>query len=631
MAMEKPAVAATSYPRETNNDAAVAPNMQREESLQFSTVESFRRASYHSLPADRSMHDVSLLMRPQDADLLESIHFSTTNGCESPYIQGAFPADDILRVPSLNLEDESDAADDDVGLYELAASPGDDAAAVISKHSHYKSPARVNKKTFLRKDSKNMEDGDAAENRMRRALSGEVFKKNGIPTSQESTTVSDGAGLLQSTKANDLLKDEPSEDHKRLDSLTRRMNEAQQFAEAVGDLHPNDQEKLRIIEDDVHDDESDDEDQKAVVCMQSDPPEVAARGESVELQLQTPNKDDVPVRRKARPAWPFGSATRRGFMDKLPDAGTQQDFVYKGIRANPPNIVKRGTDRGNYAQLHRKAWLEVSDKYHRYGKHLRVYYRHWESLGCPYNMFFEWLDSKGEAAGQPLPNLPECPRSELDSDTVLYIASDEISHGYALSFLSDDQGRGRIVDVDGDPVKTGPDGWIFVLRDNVMYGARKITSVKGKSKQRFHHSSFFGGKAVAAAGIFVTDDEGYITRLYPHSGHYRPGDAHMQRMLFFLHNEGVDLRTFDMDMQQIMHIARDAPEPKKDVDDAAGVDKADKKKKVETLMLVPAVEVACHLAHKARFIGENIFSQIHRIRASGATTVTEALAAIDDS
>ena len=48
-------------------------------------------------------------------------------------------------------------------------------------------------------------------------------------------------------------------------------------------------------------------------------------------------------------------------------------------------------------------------------------------------------------------------------------------------------------------------------------------------------------------------------------------------------------------------------------------------------MLVPAVEVACYLAHKARFIGENIFSQIHQIRASGATTVTEALAAIEES
>jgi hypothetical protein len=34
-----------------------------------------------------------------------------------------------------------------------------------------------------------------------------------------------------------------------------------------------------------------------------------------------------------------------------------------------------------------------------------------------------------------------------------------------------------------------------------------------------------------------------LTRLYPHSGHYRPGEAHMQRMLFFMYHEGVDLRT----------------------------------------------------------------------------------------
>jgi hypothetical protein len=114
------------------------------------------------------------------------------------------------------------------------------------------------------------------------------------------------------------------------------------------------------------------------------------------------------------------------------------------------------------------------------------------------------------------------------------------------------------VDVDGDPVQTGPDGWIFVLRDNELYAAQKVTSVSGHSKQRFHHSSFFGGKAVAAAGIFITDENGVLTRLYPHSGHYRPGEAHMQRVLFFLYHKGVDLRTFEMDTQQILHVARDA-------------------------------------------------------------------------
>ena len=97
------------------------------------------------------------------------------------------------------------------------------------------------------------------------------------------------------------------------------------------------------------------------------------------------------------------------------------EFFYRGIRSHQLEITKRGISRGNYAQLHRKAWLEVSDKYHRYGKNLRLYYKHWESLEHPYRMFFDWLDSKVEAAGSPLPNLKECPRSVLDSDTVVSV------------------------------------------------------------------------------------------------------------------------------------------------------------------------------------------------------------------
>ena len=583
--------------------------------------ESFRRSQ--KAESSSSMRDVSALMRSEDAELLESIHFSTANGCESPFVH-SLPTYHGLseKIPSLSLEVDDVNMTDNLELA-LSPKPKYTDGAIISKYSHYKSPVGGTRKTFDRLDRGNVQELDVDDPFKRHALSGEVYNVSlytpALTELQE--TIIDHLAV----KEERFDETENRSDLRRSESLTRRISEAQQFAEAVGDLLPTEQNKLRIIEDDIQDDSDDEDDEKAIVCpeaQQSEP----EREVPVPEELTRPTQ--IAVRRKSRPTWPFKSPPKRGFMDKLPDAGTQQDFVYKGIRANPPIIVKRGTDRGNYAQLHRKAWLEVSDKYHRYGKHLRVYYRHWESLDCPYNMFFDWLDSKGEAAGQPLPNLPECPRSVVDSDTVLYITSDEVTHGYALSFVSDDEGRGRVFDVDGDPVLTGPDGWIFVLRDNVMYGAEKVTSVQGKSKQRFHHSSFFGGKAVAAAGIFVTDEEGYLTRLYPHSGHYRPGDAHMQRMLFFLHNEGVDLRTFEMDMQQILHVARDAP---KDVKETDISDKTDKKKKVETLLLVPAVEVACHLAHKARFIGENIFAQIHQIRKSGAATVSEALAAIDDS
>jgi hypothetical protein len=348
-------------------------------------------------------------------------------------------------------------------------------------------------------------------------------------------------------------------------------------------------------------------------------------GPTTSTTTATTTTTTTTMKPKIRPPWPFH--IHRGFLAQLPDSNTQQDFTYKGIHSNPPEVVKSGSQRGNYAQLHRKAWLEVSDKYHRYGKNLRLYYRYWERLGFPTNSFFDWLDSKGEAAGQPLPELDECLRSTLDADTVLYITNPDISARYAVSFIPDPAtGRGRVVDVDGETVATGPDGWIFVLRDNVVYGAPKITSATPGhlSKQRFHHSSFFGGKAVAAAGIFITDDKGFLTRLYPHSGHYRPGEAHIQRMLFYMHQTGVDLRTFEMDMQQILHVAREKDKNKDNADAAV-----EKKKKIESLYLMPAVIVACYLAHKARFIGQGIFTQIHRIARTEATTVTEALELID--
>jgi len=332
-------------------------------------------------------------------------------------------------------------------------------------------------------------------------------------------------------------------------------------------------------------------------------------------------------------------------------------FVYRGIRANPPEITKRGMTRGNYAQLHRKAWLEVSDKHHRYGKNLRMYYKHWEALGHPFHMFFDWLDSKGEATGNPLPNLPEIPRPVLDSDTVLYITNPETTASYALDIIVDPaNGTGIIIDQNGNPVSTGKEGWIFILRDHVLYGSRKVTAPgstpevsnsassagEATSKSRFHHSSFFGGKAVASAGIFLTNEQGRLTRMYPHSGHYRPGEAHMQRALFFFQQHGVELSTFSVDMQQIFKVCRKLSpkggddnaksEKGKNKENDATIDNGKhqqangqvkhapppqnmkKSKKTDCLHLMGGLEVACFLAHKAIMIKFGVFHQIHKIR-----------------
>lgn len=446
----------------------------------------------------------------------------------------------------------------------------------------------------------------------------------------------------------------------------RRVQEAMRFAEAVGETIGINRDDLCIIEDHMEDSESDDDDEKckskeivvdeqdviqdALSSSQSNLEKLKSGANLQDAQEGTmtplPSHVDIPprpelVRRMSkRPQWPFGPAGSDydRFLDHVSDGLDRTNFVYKGICANPPEITKRGIQRGNYAQLHRKAWLEVSDKYHRYGKNLRLYYRYWERLGFPTNQFFDWLDSKGETAGHPLPNLEECPRSVLDSDTVLYISNPEVTEGYALDIVCNEEGRGQFIDVDSSPVMTGEDGWIFVLRDGVMYGAEKITSITGHSKQRFHHSSFFGGKAVAAAGIIITDEQGYLTRLYPHSGHYRPSESHMQRMLFFLHRKGVDLRTFEMDTQQFRHVSRekDATKPRdgeKKKDKESNMDEKDsekKMKKVDSLHMEKAVNVACFLAHKAGFIGNGIFDSIHKIRKADVTSVSEALDLVDE-
>jgi len=338
------------------------------------------------------------------------------------------------------------------------------------------------------------------------------------------------------------------------------------------------------------------------------------------------------------------SASYHFFRHQLPleenECGSNND-VFKGI-ISPEVVTKRGITRGNFAQLHRKAWLEVSDKHHRYGKNLRTYYKHWEKLGHPTNMFFDWLDAKGEAEGWESPNLAECPREQLDGDRVLYINDVEEQSRYLLKIESQESScnsyehrngsrLSKIVDVDGNPVQTGPSGWIYVLRDNEIYGAEKRTKPKGEAARlRFHHSSFFGGKAVAAAGIIITDDNGCLTRLYPHSGHYRPGEAHMQRMLYHLYHRGVDLHSFLVDMQQIMHVSRevrDARTPKggtgcdnavaetnDETSGAPSIAKEKKAKKTDSLHLKDATFVGLFLGHKARSIGKGIFSMIHKIR-----------------
>lgn len=376
-------------------------------------------------------------------------------------------------------------------------------------------------------------------------------------------------------------------------SRDRRRAESAQFFKAVGES-PTGSQDIEIV-DTAGEDSLDDEDQGA---------------------QEVPAKTFLRNRHHARThsGWerhrgiPFTMLPIKPWVDETKPA--REDLNYRGIGEAGMEITRCGLQRGNCVTLHRKAWLEVSDSKHRYGKNLRIYYRHWCSLGYPTNSFFHWLDSKGEAEGEPLPDLPACPRKQLDSDTVLYITDPKITQGYSLSIVSSlSSRRALILDCDGEPVSTGPEGWIFVLRDDILYASRKVTAVTAHSKQRFHHSSFFGGKAVLAAGIIVTNDEGYLTELHPHSGHYRPGEQDIQRCLCYLYSRGVSLDTFEVDMQQIFHISR-----QRETTDGVGGDKetagAKKKQKKNCLYLKSASYAAYFLSHKAKMNDQGIFKRI---------------------
>ncbi len=57
---------------------------------------------------------------------------------------------------------------------------------------------------------------------------------------------------------------------------------------------------------------------------------------------------------------------------------------------------------------------------------------------------------------------------------------------------------------------------------------------------RFFHSSFLGDKKLLFSGE-ITLDNGFITGITDHSGHYKPSDAHLYQFILYLKQNGVDL------------------------------------------------------------------------------------------
>jgi hypothetical protein len=184
-----------------------------------------------------------------------------------------------------------------------------------------------------------------------------------------------------------------------------------------------------------------------------------------------------------------------------------------------------------------------------------------------------------------------CPRSELDTDTVLYLTSEEERLKYAVRI--DAAGLLRPLLRPDETITTGAEGWIFVSKGDILYAYFKKTS----SRPRIHHSTFLAGEAVEAAGLFVAED-GRLLKVFPHSGHYRPTEWHLRCLLQFFLDRCVDLRDVEVDAQRVLKVAR---QTHKD-----GV----KKKKVEGAAMHNGLALLDFLTVKQRMLDNKTLKQI---------------------
>jgi hypothetical protein len=203
-----------------------------------------------------------------------------------------------------------------------------------------------------------------------------------------------------------------------------------------------------------------------------------------------------------------------------------------------PTLVK-GYTAGNISVVDKKSWLEVCDRKHRYGANLRAYYKEWKRRPLKVS-FWEWLDDESV-------QIEGIPRSKLERETVLYCATEAERQKFALSVRN-----GLIYhDATQEIVDSGEEGWIFVLRDGIVYGSQKVT----EQIPRIHHTSFVGGECVQTAGMMVIEN-GQIRIIYPHSGHYRPSEHELLVLLRFLVEKGVDLSDVVVDVQRVQKVFR---------------------------------------------------------------------------
>ena len=204
-----------------------------------------------------------------------------------------------------------------------------------------------------------------------------------------------------------------------------------------------------------------------------------------------------------------------------------------------------------------KHWLEVEDKYHRYGTYLRPYYDVWASLGSP-GQFFHWLDY-GDGRYIDLSQAYQTKtkfvsRSKLDHYMVHYCSFEErerfkveVRDGILVwASKNPPHGAQQYDRVDSGGVS---ERWIFVIDNNGQF------FINRKVKGRFHHSSFVAGDSLRAAGRIVIND-GEIVCVGPNSGHYRTSKEQLEKALrafFALPLNNISLNSVLLDADSMDH------------------------------------------------------------------------------
>lgn len=131
----------------------------------------------------------------------------------------------------------------------------------------------------------------------------------------------------------------------------------------------------------------------------------------------------------------------------------------------------------------------------------------------------------------------ELPGNRVWGTQVRYLSETE-RVGYKLDFRDGKiyDARGNLFDTTGTEIETGGDRAIFVMDENGTFYASTEQEIG-----RFHHSSFFAGQPVAAAGEMGVEN-GMLKWISDASGHYRPGSSFTQQALQALQQNGVNLQ-----------------------------------------------------------------------------------------